>query len=175
LSERYLKNVKKWDLELGESLPRKAAIKIGVALLLLGLLVFIWFLLMGLSYFLISAFSKWNTDNAEWVSLFPLFLVGLGFWRFGKAERQAVIHWKKVKGRIDLVRATRNDHEIDVGYEYGTRVFRKSFSDENGLMNGDPGDPAILLVNPEKPEECYSYGGCSWKAVKADESNVISS
>jgi hypothetical protein len=166
--------MKKWDRELCEAVPRKATLKIGLALLLLGLLGFIWLLLTGLSYFLISVFSKWNTDTAPWVALFPLFLVGVIFWHFGKAERKAVLHWKKVTGRIDMVRATRNDHEIDVGYEYGTKVFRKSFSDENGLMNGDPGDPVVLLVNPEKPEECLSYGGCAWKAVKADESNVIS-
>jgi hypothetical protein len=165
LHDSYLRDFKKWDGELSDSVPRKARLKLAVLFLLFLLLLFIGLFLYGTVYFVATALLQKNDFPMGAVTLILVFLVIILFIYFGKAERRSVQSWKKIKGTIDTISHGRFGR-MRISYEFGGEIFSDEKGEGRSEMRAENGDPIILLVNPEDPGSYLSYADLSWRAWK---------
>jgi hypothetical protein len=165
LNEAYSKRLKKWEEELGDSVPRKVEIRIFPLLLFTLIALLMWLIFTAISYLILTNLFENNKLSPQYISLIPLLaLLGLCAY-FGAHERKHVQSWKKVIGRIDNIHSPAKGGPVySIGYEFEGKYFSKD-ADSSGLSKALPGDPAVLLVNPEKPDECISYPASAWKAL----------
>lgn len=161
--EAYERNFRKWEAELDGPLPRKVGIKSGVAVFLLPLFLLSWLLLYGVSYFLVTQLLNWNEGLAAPVSLGLLCILALIAVSVGSSEKKAVQNWKKVVGKIEKIEAGRYGRSSLVSYECEGYSCTTWIGDSGGLSNSGVGDPVVLLVDPEQPKSCISYGGSSYQ------------
>ncbi len=173
MKDSYLKNINRWEVELGETVPRRVRIKVAFLFLLPLLFVFVSIIsTVAVSLIISEITHKNNLINDNLVFVFFIFVSFFIFSYFSLKEKKSIQNWKKITGKIEEIVFSysfgwvwRRVPTFKINYQYDGESFSKKIGEHGGLSNAEKGDPVILLVNPENPNLFISYGGSAWKAT----------
>jgi len=135
--------------ELGDSIPRRVRLRRSSELLII--------FLISLALFLILIFYRCPSLYLGLVGG-SVFVWILTLVHKLSAQRKMVQNWERIIGIIEC----RWDDAYQCGasiiwnvkYQHEEKTFHKTVE---GFPGGRAGDPAFLLLDPQKPESCVSY------------------